>query len=434
MKPLSFRIFFAISILLSQAYMTANHYFFQPGYAPSTRRSNHGDCNMHVTTWFSGGSTKKGRNSEGKKTELFNMYGNERFAFAFDNVNTSDERITDPGLSDHALTIKNTNHGDKPDTYMQYSIAGKFSIFSAGLAIGWNISEHFSATLSAPLRHFSVKDVVFTELTAEENKEDGGSKLFEVNRNELFAAYGLHAGDVKDTTLGDVQLMTTFTLKSDEQKELGDYCLQLSSGITLPTSQQKDINEAFYVPMGNNGHVGFPMSASAKVVLHEYVNLKVGGGFEGFLKRDTIRRLKTHEKQTNLILLEQGAVREKLGYKVDARAGICLHDVIEGVALSVQYRYERQAKSTLTPLDTYTLTGDPAHPMFDETIINTDATLQKWHRHNLLVKLSVSPSCCQDSAYMPHLGLSFRQTLAGKRVLNTFVVGGSVGLDLSWDF
>lgn len=429
MKPLFLKKIFAISILLSQLHVSAQHFTYQPGCPGNTRRVT--TENMNISAWVQGGTTKHSRNSAGKKAELFDGYGISPLLYTFNEINL--DSVTDEDTKDILnILVANTDTlmagANNPETFGAFSLAGKFQVVSAGLNFGWNVTDHISTTVSVPMHHFKVKDTTLNPLTsaADLATNDGNDlNTFLQDKDTLLGYYGLKAGDVKDTTIGDIQMLTVATFHYEGSEVKHNACLSVATGFTIPTSRQKKIDEVFYVPMGNNGHVGLPIMARAKIELHKNMSLKACLGNETFLKRDTVRRIKTHKDQSNLFLLQQAGVRVKPGYKFDAGVGMCFHNDTKDRIFSVMYRYERQGKTTLKTLDPI---------LYDNEIINTDGTLQKWHRHNLMLKASYTPSCCDSESYIPHMGVYFKTTVGGKRVFNTFLAGGCVGLDFSWNF
>lgn len=422
MKPILLRNFFALSLLLTHISLLSQHFMYQPGYA-SGKACISEDHNMSVKFFINGGTTTKGRNANGTKVELLNLYGDEAGAYQLHGVDLSPLTGNLLILGQNAQVKDLTN---KSASYGALTFKGRLNMLSGGASFYRRLSDHFSLNVKIPFHHFNVKDVTFANNTpAGEN--DGDAIAFAANSAAIYSAYNLHVGNVSDTTFGDMQIMTGIHFTREGDETLGNACVSLSTGITIPSARQRKLSEAFYIPMGN-GQVGMPVALHAKLDVHEYasVNLHAGGEFF-FTKRDSVFRMKTSENQNGFIKLATGAAREKLGHKFDVNGGLCVHNESKMYGVSVAYRWEYQRKTTLTPFDTVN---------FNTTIVNGDSMLQSWQRHNLVVNAFFAPewdSSAHDCV-CPKFGLCFTQPLKGKRIFNTNKFGGSVGIDFSWDF
>ena len=422
MKFILFRNFFALSLLLAHASVFSQHFMYQPGCA-SGKAYLHEDHNLSVKTYMNGGTSKKAYNSTGSKVELLNLYGNEQGAYAFHGVDLSP--LTG-NLLLLAQTLQTKDLTNKSALYGATQVAGKITMFSAGMTFTRKVTEHFAMHVSLPVHHFSLKNVAINSLTPTAEM-DGDFLAGRANLEALLAAYKLHVRDVRDTTIGDIQMFMSVHFTREEDDTFGESSLSASVGVTLPTARQRKLEEAFYIPMGNNGHVGFPISLDAKVLAHKYASFKVHAGTELFLKHDGMFRMKTDFKQNGFMKLATGQAREKLGFKFDVDGGMCFHTESKEFGLAVAYRYEHQRATTLTPFDTLN---------FDKAEVNSDDMLQKWDRHAIVVRVFHSPQWDNKDhdALCPHFNFSFTQPLKGKRILRTNVFGGAVGLDFSWNF
>lgn len=422
MKPILFRNFFALSLLLAHCSVLSQHFMHQSG-TPSGKVCLNQDHNMSVRLSVSGGTSSKARNGDGTKVELLNLYGDEETAYMFHGVDlsylTGNLLILGQNLQVKDLTNKSATFGN-----VRWS--GKMNMFSGKLSIQRHISDHFSMKVSAPFHHFNIKNTSAVDLTAA-NEIDGDVIAATANFDALLAAYNIHAGDVKDFSFGDIQMFNCLHFTREADETLGQATVSIASGITLPTARQRKLTEAFYVPMGNNGHVGFPMAVDATLSVHKNATFTVHFGSEMFLKHDGVFRMKTDINQNGFIKLATGQAREKLGYKCDVNGGIHMHDDSKEYGLGVEYRWERQGKTTLVPFDTAN---------FDETIVNSDSMLQTWQRHNIVVKASFAPQWdeANHESACPRFSFSYTQPIKGKRIFNTNMFAGSLGLDFTWDF
>lgn len=423
MKPILLRSFFALSLLLTHVSLFAEHFMYKPGYA-SNKVSMNPNHNMSVKMYVGGGTSKHSRNGLGEKGDLLNLYGHEKSAYLLKGVDltplTGNLLLLGQDLQAKDLTNKSALYGN-------ISFAGKINTFSTGISFCRQITDHFAMKVVIPFRRFDVKDVTATNLTPA-NEIDGDAIQATANFKAILKAYGLNAGDVKESLrMGDIQMFNSLHFMREGDDKLGEAHLSLGWGMSLPTARQRKLDEAFYIPMGNNGHVGSNVSVDAHVNVHTYATVSGHFGAEMFLKHDGLFRMKTVEEQNGFIKLASGMAREKLGHKFDVNGGICLHNESREYALGLQYRYERQGKSTLKPFDAVN---------FTEAIVNSDEMLKSWDRHNIVVKLAIKPEWddMEHGCMCPRFMVHFTKPIKGKRILNTCSFGGALGLDFTWEF
>jgi hypothetical protein len=65
-------------------------------------------------------------------------------------------------------------------------------------------------------------------------------------------------------------------------------------------------------------------------------------------------------------------------------------------------------------------------------IANSDSTLAGWNMHTFNFSAEYD-FAREDSTVGNRIGLFYNLQVAGKRVFNTNVVGGTYGVDISWD-
>lgn len=427
MKTPSIQVFFVLIGLFSHIPSHSKHFMYQPGY-PFGKKHHNEHHPLSATVWLQGGSTEHSRNTHGDKTELLNLYGNEQIAHLFSGVDLAP--LQGLGLLTIANQILAHDLTTKSLLYGAHQINGKFSIFSAGLHLGRQISEHISIHTSLPFHHFKISEVTISDITPAHEKDEHEIAVTSYLTNFL-QKYNLTAGNVKDTTLGDIQCAASFYFAWDNHpasEYIGNTSVCITTGITIPTARERNTKEAFYIPMGNNGHAGFPLSLQVKIDPHTNIRVKASLGFEAFLKHISTFRMKTDTRQNGFLKLQTGQAREKLGNKFDLNFKGCLHDYyVDGLSFTLGYRYEHQNKSTLKPYDTV---------RFNELVVNSDETLQSWSRHNISVGISYAPVFDEEShnRIYPCVGFLYTQPIKGKRIFNTYSLGGHGSIHFSWNF
>jgi hypothetical protein len=194
-------------------------------------------------------------------------------------------------------------------------------------------------------------------------------------------------------------------------------------GILVPTGAKRDEDQVFSLPLGYNGHWGVPISADLALGLYDW--LTFGGHIDALFFAKTTReiRMKTALYQSGLIKLTKGKV------DIDRRslwnAGLYLKGdhIARGLSLLFGYTFSNQNATTLETCDC----------CLDPSIINSDEMLQGWKMHTVHFWTEYDFSK-EDSRVGVRLAAFYNLQVSGKRVFKTNTGGGSIGVDLSWNF
>src|SRR5579863_8351781 len=374
--------------------------------------------NLDIT--LGGGSTKKARNSNQNTVPLLDIYGTSLVQeLGVDLPNKDLNNPYDLILTQLALLPQRAG-------FATFSIDGTFNIVESNISYTQNILKGFFLFFYLPIRNLQIKDIVFNDLSPDDdespNKNTIAWQRFLRFFDPLLANYGVNRAPFNATGVGDLTTAVGWTHNYQDTKILDFIDGSFFVGVLAPTGKKKNEHQLFSLPLGYNGHWGFPICAMGSIGAFEWVT--VGAYFNGlfFVHRDENMPLKTTATQSDFIKIAFGDVSVEKGTLWHAGAYFKADHFGHGLSFTAAYSYAMEQRSTLTP-------QNPA--VFNYAIINSDQSLKKWSMHtlNFFAELDFTR---EDSKIGPRIGLFYNYQVMGKRTFKTNVVGGSFGIDIGW--
>jgi hypothetical protein len=239
----------------------------------------------------------------------------------------------------------------------------------------------------------------------------------------LLAHYRLNACPTTSIGVGDLSSWLGWTHNYQETQTLDFVDCTFMFGFLAPTGKQRNENELFSLPTGYNGHWGFPLCTAASIGFYEWVT--IGGYLNAlfFINKTRTMRVKTDPAQSGIIKLACADVSDHRGPLINTGFYFKADHVGHGVSVTAAYSFASQQKSHLTPQNTAALSDDA---------INSDATLKGWNMHTLNF-LAEYDFAREGSTIGNRVGLFYNLQVAGSRVFDTNMFGGTYGVDISWD-
>ncbi len=367
-----------------------------------------------------GGSTDKGRSANNTIVPLFDIYGPQTLQELNANTPfTNPDNPYDALLNELAALPQRAN-------FATVSIDGQFHIVEANLSCAQNLSKGLFLFFHLPVRRLKISDTTFTDLSPDDatfpNKNTPIWQEVFQNIYPLLGSYHLNACATTTTGVGDLSSWLGWTYNYQETETLDFVDFTCMTGFLAPTGKQHNENKLFSLPTGYNGHWGFPLCAMASIGFYEWVT--IGGYFNSlfFINKEHAMRIKTDCTQNGIIKLACARVSDHRGPLIHTGCYFKADHVGHGVSVTAAYSFASQQKSRLTPCD----------PILNRSIMNHDSTLAGWNMHtfNFLGEYDFSR---EDSTVGNRIGLFYNLQVAGKRVFNTNVVGGTYGVEISWD-
>lgn len=406
-----------IVVVTNQLLSLDNPHFYRATNMFLEPRLEHDDFSTFNVT-LGGGSTSRGRSNHNTLVPLFDIYGKHTFKTL--------PMPLDPQNPFDNLLIELNKLPSRPH-FATVSIDGTFSIIEANLSLAHNLRHGLFLFFHLPVRKLKVSDVTFIDLSPDDiifpNKNTPQWQTIFQNIGPLLHHYHLNINPTTTVGVGDLSSWLGWTHNYQETRILDFIDFTFMTGFLAPTGKQKNENKLFSLPTGYNGHWGFPLCSAASIGFYEWVTI---GGYLNtlfFINKNRIMRVKTDLEQSGIIKLARANVSEHRGPLIHTGCYFKADHVGHGVSVTAAYSFASQQKSSLTA-------HNPA--LFDSTIINSDEMLKRWNMHTLNF-LAEYDFAREGSTVGNRIGLFYNLQLAGSRVFDTNIFGGSYGIDISWN-
>lgn len=303
------------------------------------------------------------------------------------------------------------------NTPVNFSIDGTFKIIESNVHLIQNLAKGFLFYFHLPLRNLHIKDLTFI------NHSDFSDSSFLLDLGTILAQNSLDANPTNETGIGDFTALIGWTHNYQNTQHLDYIDVTCMLGILNPTGKKRNEHELFSLPLGYNGHWGFPINAMLSIGCYEWITLGAHVSMLFFAPRTQCTRVYASADysgilQTNLIdaAIKKGMVWDTGTYfKADHFA--------YGLSFTAAYSYAGEQKTILRP------SNDDDHSL---TITDTTEALKKWNMHTLQLYAEYD-FAKQDSKVGTRIGIFYNYQLGGTRVFKTNMGGGAFGLDVAWD-
>lgn len=370
------------------------------------------------------GDTNKGRNFAEKSTNVLRIYnqtesslgmllGADRGSNIYNLANLllpAYDPATDDGLRGRFKL-----DGKYTQATIDFEFVYKLPIKS--------IQGYFELYTHIPFKYQEVSDVVWSDLTkfvlntdldVHHNLTDDIFNNVSTLGNDLDLTGFNHLG------LSDLVVQLWWYNDYKQLKEhLRNVRLNLRLGISAPTGKVRDEDKSLDFEIGNDGSWGFPMAAALD--LDFIYNVKAGLEFEMLFLLDNtrIRRLKTHENQTDFLLLHKGDATKSPG--LTWKFNLFLQKrFINRFTAKVAYMFVKHDSDRLTAETN----------QFDYYIINTAQRLQEWSSQSFIFQFNYDfYEDGQKSKIKPQINLFAKLPVTGKRVINSYNFGGQLSFN-----
>jgi hypothetical protein len=134
--------------------------------------------------------------------------------------------------------------------------------------------------------------------------------------------------------------------------------------------------------------------------------------------------MKTSSKQSGFIKLASGNASIQAGTLWHAGAYFKADHLYRGLSLLLGFTYASRNNDRVTPQDCC---------IFDPFIVNTDLMFHGWSSNTL--HLGVEYDFARQCHHVaPRIALFYDRIVSGKRVFNTNIIEGKIGIDVVWHF
>jgi hypothetical protein len=378
---------------------------------------------------FSGGATRHGRNNLEKKylcKELPHMdiWGKHNMHQLIAGVPTKDiiHSIDDIIMTELSLEPARCN-------FAQFSIESKFHIIELNIDFYQNFINGFFIEAHLPMRNLRVDCPEFIDLSPKNNIRPNIKTLewqrFLNSFDNILKKYCFEKSYEKfnETNIGDLSILLGYAINYYETEILDYIDATIKLGVLFPTSPERDLTNIFALPLGYEGHWGFPVIFDFAIGAYEW--LTFGSHMQATIFADHSRdmRLKTGGAQSGIIKLARGCVKENRGLLWHTSAYFKADHVVRGMSFFFGYSFAKQTRRNLTVQT----------PSIDTCIANTDRELDGWKMHTLHYLFEFDFSG-ETSKACPRVALFIDQHVGGKNVFKTTMFGGTFGIDFTLKF
>jgi hypothetical protein len=432
-------VFIALIFSTKMFCMIAPTNFYQ-SYDSMLRRSSIEDAKISCGVLVEAGSKGYARTHDGLRHNVLQIYSqNNNIAKMLTNY--EDVVTSFPGFPTGCEAKDFAGH----DVKFNGGYAGvDFTLYSKFVPFGEYkyIPGIFSFDVLLPLKNHTIKKVTVDKtgvipstITNAPQKKDFEDfiSIFE----KQVQLTGIDLSGVGCNGLGDLTMLVnwdkSFNFRGNE-KYFCDISLFGKVGVTLPTSPKKHVDKIFAMPIGNDGHLGFPfgLGLSCDVVK----NCKAGVTFDFFKqkKKTKMMRVKTDVDQGEFLLLNKSMVRKSPGFTWQFSPFISLVDFGNGWSLKLAYQHQVHKKDSLSMSDGGELLKNINKAKPDSTTdeklhesINSANSLKKWKTNNIILQThwDVGESV-KDCPGAPQLNFFYKRALSARNIIDTNTFGGQL--------
>jgi len=232
-----------------------------------------------------------------------------------------------------------------------------------------------------------------------------------------------HQLAMKKNGVGDAVWYLGWTKNYQETIKLDYIDFTAKLGALIPSADPANPS-LLDIPLGYNKHPGIAFTLDSSIGAYDW--LTVGGhlGALALFDRETTACMQTDLQPNDVTAFIKGKACEHSGPIVQAAAYAKADHLVRGFSLLTGYSFTQKAHDCLTPCDT---------KLFTQRIVNQDPRLQGWEMH--VIHLFAEYDFTQeDMQFGPRVGLFYNHPFAGKRIFITNMTGGTIGLDIDWQF
>lgn len=402
----------SIAMIDNAHFWRATRFFGEPRYEEAWLSS------IDIST--AGGSTSSSRNTCGKTTALLNLYGPHNFQKIGEGVPNKDpNNLLDTIVINLAAQPSSGNFGR-----MIYD--GTYSIVDTTCMLTQNFFHGFFAQIQIPIRSMELSCIKRCDLSSiggqHPNQTNVWWQAFLTNFDAILKRYCLEVSSFNRTSLGDTAVIIGWTKNHEETEVLDFIDLTVKTGILAPTGHIKDIHNPFDLATGYDGHWGVPVVFNTAFGLYEWLNIGAHLSALMFLDKKQTVPIKTNSQQNGFIKLARTQSDIQHGTVWHAGAYAKADHVAHGLSFLGGYSFARQDRSYIKPCRT---------DIFDTAIINSDETLHGFTMHTVHFGLEYDFTK-QESMFGPRIGISYDMQIGGTRIFKTSMIGGQLGIDISW--
>jgi len=370
----------------------------------------------HALAFIEAGLDSKSYNEDGNGVDALQIWDCEQNALA----------MLRGALPDSPIDRKNGEIEAIPDLEADpcagiFSVCGDLKMDAAVTLVGrYAPKRDWFITLFMPFYAMRLTDVTWCDKTTNEELKEDLTDCLRKNTCELGCL------DICGWTRrgpGDLACMIDWLRDFPQMKEyLQNVRINARVGLTIPTGLKCDEDKIMAIPFGNDGCCSVPFGGGLTVMFRPCIYLGVDVQLTHTFGNARLRRIKTHEDQTELLLLNKARAYRDYGLTQRFNLRVGAHRFWKGTSARLGYQYLKHGEDSLALCSTE----------FSQQVANTSKQLEDWTMHQLVAYLEndFSSVLSPDSSVQPRLALFVRAPFNGKRS----AMSTNLGLMFSVDF
>ena len=378
------------------------------------------DYRFQVSLFAETGVSHKGFDNDACKTNALNIWNCDQDALAMLDGFPSDSTI-----GQKRIEIDANDDGQRGHFLVDGDLKTRF----AG-AIGFRtfFKDTWSISAYLPFYAMELDNVCWRDQTKNVSDEDARVKTLLTDAffsNICSLGDGLQLWDWKRAGIGDLTLLGEWFRNFPQAKPLlKNVRLNIRAGLSFPTGLRQDEDKILAIPFGYDGSLGLPFSVGLDLHFAFYVRAGFDVQLTHVFGNTRMRRIKTNDCQTDLLLLQKMNVYKDFGLTQQFNLYMQLYKLFnKEFSLLFGYQFLKHGQDEVSLC---------ANPDFSSVIANSAEYLKERIIHQIILRADydIGSRLGDDPRIYPRVSLYARLPFNGKRV----AVTSNIGLTISFDF
>lgn len=409
-------LFIFIAWLIPYSHAWDNAHFYRAPYfwgEPRFERAK-------LSTWqayFGWAYARTGRNSEGKRTNILDIYG----PYNMHNLAAGVPNL-DPNNPLDNILINLNQVQNVSRTFGTLAFNGKFHSFEILLEAYQNICNGFFLHTVIPIRKLKINHIEVTDLTPASEESNPAWQQFRRNFNAILERQRISIAPFDKMGLGDITLTAGWARNYEDTETLDFVDIDARIGVLFPSGKPKEDDAIFSLPLGYNKHYGVPLTFNSAIGLWDWLTAGFHISALFLVHRNHTIRIKTDIMQSGLIKLAQTRAKVDPGSLLNIQLYLKADHVTHGLSAYLIYHFNYREPTTIINK------GDQE---FDKIAIASDQAYHSWRMHSM--QFGLEYDCATKlSDIGPRLGLFYNHVIDGKRIFNADLKYAYIGFDVAW--
>lgn len=366
------------------------------------------DNNWSLSALGEGTLENNGYNADGTKVDVLQIWQSDQSGLAMLRGFESTTKI--------GKLAAQLNSANDDGTRGHLTPTGKLSAYKLNFGIQYKLPLDLKLNLFVPVLGIKLKDINWVDKTKSITFTDQQTKT---DLTDAFVANvktlgdGLNIGDNwSKTGLGDAELTASWNKSFKQPKPiLKNVNLGLYGGFSLPTGVRRDEDVLMPIAFGNDGSLGMIFGGNIQLQWWQHLRGGVDANFIELFGTTRNRRIKTDNDQTDLVLLAKTETRKEWGFTQQYKLYLEGYNLFDMVSVQASYNYIKHNQDKLSIFN----------QSYSSAIANTATSLQEWTQHNVMFSIAYEGEVSAQ--------LYYKQPFNGKSVIQSKIVGGSLGIN-----